>query len=685
MGTIKTMCITFASLIICSSSEDLQLAQCLLHIMKRNFLPELNVIISYDDEVSKNSSQTPKCLRCAEQTFTPSSEVNTLINMEVIHSSQQISFLLMSRRAEIQINTNVDALGIYGNFILISEYEISEDIIDDVTQQLLNLRHSMMWNARQRFVAAVPNVRNDSKERVAEDVLAAFWKHNVINAIVLTPSYQRIPEEEQVPLMNVYTWFPYHPVGRCANVKDAVLVDQWVVDGEDETYFLYNASLFPKKTGLKFTGCTLTIGTFEYAPVVMDVESQNNVSTVYKGGTEVFLTRIIAEKMNMSLVVLNPPADGWRWGFETNGKWTGVTGMLINGECDTVMGNWYYRCHLVEEVECITQHNMDDTRWFVPCAKPYPRWLSITRVFQPSLWLSFFLTYVTIAFVMRKLVQIKKSTFKDYKLKYIYNSLVECLLDFWAVILGQSACDIPQVTLIRSLFLLWLVMCLAINTVYQTFLTTFLIEPGLQQQISSEDELLNSNLVLGIPDTYVSLYPDLKDDRYKRQIHCPNVLKCQDRVALKGDMSVLFSILNTEYVTATRHTDGSGKPKICRFYENYSNQFVSFPFLKGNPYTERFEQIVFIILESGLKEKWWSDIKYIATLKSILRESSTSDDYVQMSLEHFQSAFLLLVLGYILALLSLFLEICCRYRKPRYALKHKNLDKEINVVKDKNN
>jgi len=37
---------------------------------------------------------------------------------------------------------------------------------------------------------------------------------------------------QQDDLLNLYTWFPYSSHDNCADVKNVVLINQWVMEGE---------------------------------------------------------------------------------------------------------------------------------------------------------------------------------------------------------------------------------------------------------------------------------------------------------------------------------------------------------------------------------------------------------------------------------------------------------------------
>jgi hypothetical protein len=75
-----------------------------------------------------------------------------------------------------------------------------------------------------------------------------------------------------------------------------------------------------------------------------------------------------------------------------------------------------------------------------------------------------------------------------------YKTLTSSLTKLWAVILGVSVSTMPRTPSLRSLFLAWLCFSVAFSTVFQAFLTTFLIDSGYKTPIQNMDELFASNI-----------------------------------------------------------------------------------------------------------------------------------------------------------------------------------------------
>jgi ionotropic kainate glutamate receptor 3/ionotropic kainate glutamate receptor 5 len=550
------------------------------------------------------------------------------------------------------------------NYIITSSYREHQCLLKDITQQISRLYKTGNLNSRAKFVFVSAYVQGDVN-KFASRLFAELWKLKILNAILVapTPEISDTAEPDFAHVFDVFTWFPYHPPGHCTDVRDAVLLERWVSGEENNSRFLYNASLFPSKIPHDFHGCQIRVSTFEYMPFVgrkKTTKSDPN-KVIFDEGLEVRLLKSIGEKKNISIKFLHLPADGDKWGVNFgNGTWTGVTGEIIRSYSDIATGNWWYRCHLIEETECVTPHSIDQVRWYVPCAQPYPRWMSITRVFRLPLWLGFISSYVTVSIVMWLVVKASNSISTGPIENQAYTSLVKCLLNFWAIILEESASNNPpHVAVIRLVFFMWVLYCWAVNTVYQTYLTSFLIDPGLQHQISSEDELLDSGMALGIPATVMSVIPGISDERYRRHDSCKNVTACEDRMAFKGDLGFFFSKYNMEYFAAAKYVDSDGKSLVCKLDEICCIQFGTFPVPRGSQFLEIFNEIILHLLQGGFMEQWWKDIQYTATLDLASDFNLPPGEYIKLTLEHLQSAFYFLFLGCTLSIFAFVTELFC--------------------------
>jgi hypothetical protein len=271
---------------------------------------------------------------------------------------------------------------------------------------------------------------------------------------------------------------------------------------------------------------------------------------------------------------------------------------------------------------------------------------------------------------MWKIVKITSSISTKAAQNQAYTSLPKCLLNFWAIILEESASNHPpDVAAIRAVFFGWVLYCWAVNTVYQAYVTSFLIDPGLQHQLSSEDEILTSGIEYSTVTSMIFLYPDLKGTRY---IHLNNTVEvdlAQARVA-EGTLAFLYAKFPVEYNIGLKYKDANGVPSICQIKDDFDFNLVAVHVPQGFPLKPKYEKVLLVLLQAGLVNLWWEHLKYTATLEGSRKFGSPPAKYIVLTLKHLQSAFYFLLIGYAMSVLLLFIELLYHHHK-RYKLKLK--------------
>ena len=345
-----------------------------------------------------------------------------------------------------------------------------------------------------------------------------------------------------------------------------------------------------------------------------------------------------------------------------------MTGEIARSYSDIGIADLWHRCHLVKEIECLRPFLIDKARWYVPCAASYPRWMSLTRVFRLSLWSAFVTAYVVVSVVMCKVVKITSSISTKAPQIQAYTSLPKCLLNFWAIILEETASNHPpDVAAIRAVFFGWVLYCWAVNTVYQAHLTSFLIDPGLQHQLSSEDEILTSGIEYSTVSSLVVLYSDLKGTRYRHINNTVDVDLALGRIA-EGTLAFLYYKFPVEYNIALKYKDPNGVPSICKIKDDFVTYISTIFVPKGFPLTPKYNRVLLALMQAGIVNWWWEQLKYTASLEGARKFGSPPGEYIVLTLKHLQSAFYFLLMGYAISLLLFLIELSCRHHK-RFKLK----------------
>ena len=243
-----------------------------------------------------------------------------------------------------------------------------------------------------------------------------------------------------------------------------------------------------------------------------------------------------------------------------------------------------------------------------------------------------------------------------------YASLAKCL-NFWVIVLVESASDNPpNVAVVRALFLAWVLYCCAINTVCQAYLTSFLIDPGLQQQLASEDAILNSGIEYGVATHALGIYPWLGERRYRHIKYFDHPESVADSVA-NGKLAFLGSVFLMEYLIAVKYIDADGRPRICDIKDDLVAGIATIYVPKGFPFKARYDKVLSSLAQAGLVNFWWENLKYEVALEKAGDSNLLPGEYVALRMVHMQSAFYFLLLGYALSVMSFLLELSRQYRK----------------------
>ncbi|PSN47626.1 Ionotropic receptor 212 [Blattella germanica] len=582
---------------------------------------------------------------------------------------------------------NEETLSNINSYILISYCEDHNCALKDITQQFQLLMKNHGWNPRARFLVIFTH-KDLQGTKLSEELSLILWKRQVIEVIFLVASTENVNElssSEKDTVLEMRSWLPYGPPGRCANISDTTILDYWLVDKSNGAGSFFNSSiLFPNKFPKDFQGCPITVSAFEFAPNIMLKKgyAPNSSHVEFDDGHEYKLFMTLVNYVNLTANFKYNPDQ---WGWNINGSWDGVTGEVIRGDIVTAPVDFWNKCHLVPEIECSVAFIIDHIKWWVPCPEPYPRWQAMTRVFQPSLWLVFLLAYVSVAICMSIIVTVNYKIDKDVQNQQnqSYTSLVKCMLNFWAVILEESASNNPpHMPAVRAMFLAWVLYCWAVNTVYQSFLTSFMVDPGVQHQLSSQDEVYASDLDIGFLRAIVTIFPELNAKKYRCSTHCENNAECHQRIAYNNNLAVMWSEVNMEYLIASKYITQDNKPLICTFDYVFGTQPVVLPFMKGFPLLPLFDNLILHVLQSGLFDYWWQYLKYVSTLEALKDTETPDGEYVKFSLEHLESAYGFLFLGCIVALLLCIGEnIHSKYHSKNPKPQKENIPKQLKTEK----
>jgi hypothetical protein len=220
--------------------------------------------------------------------------------------------------------------------------------------------------------------------------------------------------------------------------------------------------------------------------------------------------------------------------------------------------------------------------------------------------------------------------------------------------------------LLRFFFISWVMYCLAVSSVFQTFVASFLVDPGLETQISTVEDILSSGLGYGMYRTFKTFLDNLPkqqlDVLLDRAEDCVDIVECAEKVAKHGDYATILAGITAEYFNTYKTVDDKGTALLHILERKLWTNFQVVLLPKGSGFLSMFNRLIMAAREAGLVEYFWRDMLTTSKIKTgSIRVHTLLDDYTVFSLTYLQSAFILLLLGYCSALCLFLAELACNW------------------------
>ncbi|GFG36592.1 hypothetical protein Cfor_06395 [Coptotermes formosanus] len=495
----------------------------------------------------------------------------------------------------------------------VGSYVIFTTGADDVASQAQRLMESTSWNNRAPFLVLV-GIPTATPEQLARSVLKELWENaRVFNIVILV---------EHDTLLCLYTWFPYVQQEQCGEVREVALLN--ALSETDTRNFTTNTNLFSYKVPHNFWGCPI------------------RVSSMFKKSTSEKLISNFLLRLNFTVLhrqTLDESLD-----YET---------ILIDVMYDFGLGNSDIAAPVVLHKDLIKagdpSHDMEwiENAWYVPCAKPLNRIQKVATIFSVSLWVALIALLPSVGIITWLLARLstEDGTYKDISTA-LYNA--------WAVVVGVCVTKMPRTYHVRIVIFAWICYCLSINTVFQTFFTTFLVDPGLQKQITTLHEVSQSNMECGVTPGLRHLYgvKDALVNMIDKGHECKDFAACVERITDTGNFAVfedsrkvkryLASVKKRNSVCVMNNID----VRLDRMVALFSRRTLIL---------EQFNKFVTRMLESGEitkhdREHW--------TLSTYFHdEEITSGEYFVFTISHLLVAFYALIIGHSVGCVMFLLEL----------------------------
>ena len=202
-------------------------------------------------------------------------------------------------------------------------------------------------------------------------------------------------------------------------------------------------------------------------------------------------------------------------------------------------------------------------------------------------------------------------------------------------------------------------------------MSSFLVDLGLEKQISTVHDILHSEFGYGMTSTFEVFLNNLpKSQMYAMINHteiCLKVVECAKKLAEDRNFVTVLAKATVEYLNTYQTLDGKGAGfhYVLKDIE-FSMNFQVFLLPNGSGLLKPFNKLMRAAQESGLVAYFWKDFLRTSAIKSgSIRLHKPLDDYTVFTLTNLQSAFFLLFVGHFCAFCLLLAELSCHWYAER--------------------
>jgi hypothetical protein len=646
-------------------TQQLETLLCVQEIASSSFMQGRPLVTSMPSDLPDFSGRTMNRRFSAGSDFKLADRL-----LQNMHKSTK--WPLLTSRPDIQIPETNMAYKHESYIMLLWADETEEGLLNTLRKQLDHMTdYGDSWNLRGHFLVVVTHFGLQSPKALAKNITEILWGFRISDSLIMVPNaldFNSTTNETKYSY-DLYTWFPYES-GQCETPEKVVLLERCVL-GKDRC-LSKNISLFPSKIPLNMHGCPVRVHTFESHPNVISApehkkENCSNNTYQYRG-VEIEYLLLLGEAMNMTIEFLPPPAGK----FYLSDFFIHSLTSVVDGEAHITMGNFPLHDRAASYCQPTVPYIYTSFKWYVPCARPIRRLDSIMNVFTAPVWLALVLTLVVSALLFWGIANRSCSSVTQEPTTYKTVSL--CLSVAWAVLVGVSVAEMPRTFRLRSFFFVFVCYCLAMNTVYQVFFTSFLIEPIYEKQIATFDEIVKSDIEFLEHPALKTLSLLINYDEHRklgsRRQNCDPFKDCMSRLLKGQDVTTMVMDLYAEYFASTAGRRENGKKSLCSTDTVVFTMGLTMYLSKGDILIDRFNVLIQRCLEAGLGNKYWSELNWNATMRK--HDEGLNDDvpsanvtYFAFTVSHLAVAFYILIFGNAVSFIVFLAELLSKFCFPR--------------------
>ncbi|PSN56334.1 Ionotropic receptor 691 [Blattella germanica] len=457
-------------------------------------------------------------------------------------------------------------------------------------------------------------------EDLIQMCLEVFARGKLFNVLIIIPhTYIDKSERTKVESLYIYSWYPNYPIKNCGVMDNRVKVNVWSM--EEGGKFLDSTEFFPEVVASGFKGCRLSVSRSTAKDSSFGfIEILENIGFMY--------LKIAANATGLKLRAYKEDD------IHSIDVYIDIMSLKSLNYFSTEIPTYIYR-----EIKF---------EWYVPCPQQISRHGNFVRVFSYTIWLQLFLVAILFGVIIHWLY--KSSNSSEIALDFS-----STLLKIWSILTGVSTDMGSDNYRTRLVFFIWTLFCLIISTVFQSFFTGFLIEPGMYAPISNMKELNRSGITRAIPlEEYFSVLFALSETD---ALDIANT-KCSTHFCWYGYIGRNnFSFLADNLLIGPM---GRGfKYRSCTIEDNAITMYTTFYIPRNSYFFKIINNLIIRIAESGIPV--YLERYIVKDMHSMLGpiigiDQGETDDYFIFGMHHLKLIFYSLGTGYVIGLIAFVFE-----------------------------
>ncbi|XP_076303566.1 ionotropic receptor 68a isoform X2 [Lasioglossum baleicum] len=509
--------------------------------------------------------------------------------------------------------------------------------------------------------------------------------------------------KEKIDLYTVY--FP----SRGKRYSSMKCIDTWY-----HNKLQYGVNHFTKTTS-NLQKKHLRVAIFEHIPSVTERsrayynERPNNITQAL--GVEFELIQTISKAMNFIPKYYMPHNIAVeRWGTTDVNETTGLINEAIQGKAAFYLGDLHYTLHHLNYFDLSIPYNTECLTFLTPESLTENSWKLLILPFKLYTWIALLFTLVLggIAFHVlslsyKKYIGLYKTQMyvpittmeKEGKGLYLFTEIQNSLLYTYGMLLQVSLPNLPNSWGLRIFIGCWWIYSILVAVAYRGSMTATLANPFARVTIDSLAQLAKSSIEVGGWNKEDKEFFLISADSNSQEVGKKFQLIVNEETAIERVANGSFcyyensyflrnarvkkQIYEKEQVDKGISKTTTSKHNLHIMEECAVNMPIALGIEKNSPLKPRVNILIRRIIETGLVEKWLSDVMEWSKITEIRQE--TESEKAVVNLHKLQGAFIAIIVGYFVAFMVLIGEILywkhVTLKDPKFDKYH--LDKFYNI------